>query len=459
MPESASSIDDELTFKQVQALALFTTKLFYAAIDLDDVEGLPFLKGTSFENQSPTTEDRYQLIAELSRKLIKVSPRCSTAIKYLGRVIELGAPFLPQDLIGTKFENHFDSANSMEVASELYRKVLSINPRDSFTIYYLSMLIMSNAVSVVASDLLGTSFEGELYPEHLDKVAVGAALTRKVMDLYKVENQDFIYRLARKQLVLCFCVDQAELTEEDLEGTPFQGEPLDGLNCEENCGRLKEWIEKAGCLAFTSISNALARVRNAQRYYLNATRHHACDLASQIRDASRSSMVSPDKGIFYQLIKNHACENFSRRYLEVDYIKQEYLFMISRDLTASAIDIYKADRISRSMLLGSQQEHYKRQVNKYELMAEFCRKAMALTPTSTDTMRVLALSIRKGIKLTWSDFEVADAQRTGVDSTDRAAVVLGLYKKAVLIEPYNKAALEDLKSFMPPKRQIVSRSA
>ena len=163
MPESSSSTDEELSLEQVKELALLIPRLFYKELMPQDLEGSPFLKGTSFENKviTETEADRYQLIAEFSRKLIQINPHCSTASRYLAACLKEGIAFIPQDLVGTRFEGHFGSIALMSpriVAFELYRKAIAINPRDTRAIYGLCIsLVEGTNVVIVAEDLVGNN--------------------------------------------------------------------------------------------------------------------------------------------------------------------------------------------------------------------------------------------------------------------------------------------------------------
>lgn len=120
MPGSPSDVEDNLNFAQIQHLALSTTKLVYDVISPSALTRSYLLKGTSFEDKTLTIEDRVQLIAEFSRKLIKINPNCTTAIRYLARVIEEGATILPQDLLGTKFAGSLGPVDKAALAAELY---------------------------------------------------------------------------------------------------------------------------------------------------------------------------------------------------------------------------------------------------------------------------------------------------------------------------------------------------
>jgi hypothetical protein len=412
----------KLTALEIKDLAILTTRLYYS----ESVE-----LGVLADTQKPC--DR---VANLSRKLIKINPYCSTAIRYLVHSIQKGAKIVEEDLVGTSFEQ--DSLALMEVnelkdqfMAELCRKILVINPRDANTLFLLAYLI-SQGVPAEADDFKGTRLEGAEC-EINDSIECASVLLRKLLSLYS-HTTDALYGDAYDVLLICLQHKRVALEIEDLKGTSFEGENLKEINRELLVKELA--AKKLDLKAFETLSNGLARYRVILG-----------ESGPTSYDGNRSVFVS-NKTLSPAEIEI-VVDRHIQQYLEVEYVRQDRLFSLSYDLSEAADHFLKNPTvpITPKLLVGTQWEKEPPAlVNRYEFIAEYCRLALKCYPKNVCALYTLGLCILKGIPTTPRDFYRSTFEKRPSEEGKPGELASVLYGR---MRALDKKTKDDALKFLP----------
>lgn len=175
-----------------------------------------------------STVKRAELRAHLYRKELSLDKRHSRSLLGLTLCLGEGATILSSDLIETVFSNYaVQNIDRYKLMTELYRKVIRIKQAngtrmeviDMEAVLYLAMDILKG-MPFFHSDLKGTRFEGQQACE-ITHFELAAELFRQVYIFYSPQSGYWILHN------LSFCIlNGATLQIQDLENSPFEGMAL-----------------------------------------------------------------------------------------------------------------------------------------------------------------------------------------------------------------------------------------
>lgn len=387
---------------------------------------------TPFEGKAISEVNRLELIAFLARRLLRINPTCTLALRYLTRVLERDIPIEQQDLEYTLFKDlDKDQIPRDALIVELCRSIRKIEPNNRFATIRMAQVAFSK-IPIKKEDLIGTELENE-NPIHYSNIDLSAALSRQLIQCAIKEGHDLISDSAYAHLGLCLAF-KAKLKAQDLLHTPFENNTLDSVNR----AALIEYYSQFNSHS-ASIANAIklnATIKKQKNSFENP--YSPSDLMRLSISECRPEMLERITGAFDSRIQS---------YLALECIHQEQYMSMSATLFNAAFKLNEEEKVIQpNLLLGSAWEgHNPQSVPRYDFIAELCRKALSFDPKNAEALCLLGLSLSKGASLKKVDLKATPFAECPLEAVDRQRLVNLMYIKASLLSPYDEQELEELK--------------